>query len=76
MNEERDMEALAGEFIPDEEEMKRQIEEEWERMYERGETIREGDASAGAYYRWLSRYGLDFFGALRRKGWIEEDEED
>jgi hypothetical protein len=74
MSEERDLEAVAKEFLPDGAQMEREIEEEWKRMHERGETIRVGDASENVRWRWMMRYGLAFFGALRSKGWLADDE--
>jgi hypothetical protein len=75
MDEERELEALLGEFLPDEEEMERQIEEEWERMHARGETIREGDAPKNLHFRWMMAYGLDFFSTLQRQGWLAKPDD-
>jgi hypothetical protein len=76
MDEERNLEAIAEEFIPDEEEIERQITEEWEARHQRGETIRVGEASKAVFLRWLHTLGLDFFAALHRKGWIRDDEDE
>ena len=76
MDEERNLEAIAEEFIPDEEEIARQIRAEWEAMFQRGDTIRVGGASKDVFLRWLRTLGLDFFAALHRKGWIRDDEDE
>jgi len=68
MDEERNLEAIAEEFFPDEEEMARQIRAEWDAMAQRGDTIRVGAASQAVFGRWLRTLGLDFFAALHRKG--------
>ena len=74
---ERDLEAILGEFFPDEEEFERQLQAEWNRMHEAGETIRVGDASAMLFYRWAESHGISFFDALRRRfGLHYNDEED
>jgi hypothetical protein len=76
MEEERDLEAIFGEFLPDDEEIQHEIEREWERRHRRGETIRVGEASTSVYQRWFLKWGIDFVSVLRRKGWIVEDEEE
>ena len=76
MSEERDIEAVFEEFFPDEAELERQIKEEWDRLHARGETIRVGDASSNTYFRWMMQHGLDFFGILRRRGWIPDEDEE
>jgi hypothetical protein len=73
---ERDAEAIVEEFLPDDEEVEREIEKEWERMHKRGETIRLGAASTTVFQRWFLKWGLALFPTLRRKGRIAEDEEE
>ena len=74
---EQDLEAIVGEFLPDDEEVKRQIEAEWKRMHAAGEEIRVGNAPALLFYRWVESMGIAFYGALgRRFGLHHEDEEE
>lgn len=65
---ERNLKAAIQEFIPDEQEVQRQIEAEWERMYERGETIREGDGAQKACDRWHRDYGDALRAIFRHHG--------
>ena len=74
MMDERNLEAVAEELLPDEEEIEREIKAEWERKYERGESIRAGDASKAVYERWLRKFGLGFFATLWRKGWLYNED--
>ena len=60
------LEAVLGEFI-DEDEVQRRIEAEWDRMYERGETIRPGDGSWAAFARWFSEWGTTLERIWQRK---------
>jgi len=76
MEEERDLEAIFGEFLPDDEEMHHEIVKEWDRRGRRGETIRPGEAGTAVFQRWFLKWGFDFIGALRRKGWLVEEEEE
>jgi RecB family exonuclease len=50
----REFETLLSEFLPDKEEIRREIEQEWDRMREGGQEIRPGDASKRALLRWAS----------------------
>jgi hypothetical protein len=63
-----DLDALAEEFVPGDEEIRSAIQKEWVTLRERGEGVREGDASRAAFRRWWARYGAEFVAALRRKG--------
>ncbi len=64
---ERDLRTLVGEFTPDREEMERQIEAEWDRLYATGEPIREGNAAFSLSLKWLAKWGHVVEKILRRK---------
>ena len=65
---ERDVLAVIEEFTDSEEELERQIEDEWERMYAAGQTIRVGDASRQLAAEWMAWWGVIVASILRRKG--------
>ena len=71
---ERNLEAVFGEFLPDDKEMERQIVAEWDRMYEQGEVIRAGDASSALFARWKREWGEVFFAILHRMGFVDDSE--
>ena len=76
-DEQENLEAILGEFLPDDDEVERQIEAEWKRMHAAGEEIRVGDPPALLFYQWAESHGISFFDALRRRfGLHYNDEED
>jgi hypothetical protein len=53
--------------LPSEEEMAEQIQREWERMHQRGQEIRVGDASERAFRRFWGARGAELVKMLRRR---------
>ena len=72
----REIEALLAEFLPDEEEMQRQIREEYRRAHERGQQIREGDTAMLLMLRWSRQMGETLADILRRRGLLSDEDEE
>jgi hypothetical protein len=72
----REFETLLSEFLPDKEEIRREIEQEWDRMREGGQEIRPGAASKRALLRWASGVGEEFHNILLRRGLLRLSEDE
>jgi hypothetical protein len=57
MDESENNAAVVEEFVDSDEEIQRQIVAEWDRMYEAGDVIREGDAARSVALDWFAKWG-------------------
>jgi hypothetical protein len=76
MMDKRNIESVFEELVPTEEDLEKQIRDEWEWRYSRGYEIRVGDASRTFADRWWIKWGGPVLvPILRRMGLVDDGDE-
>lgn len=71
----RDLQSLIAEFVPDRQQMERQVREELARRHAAGEEVREGEIAKALMLAWTNTLGESLASILLRRGLVRLDED-